>query len=225
MMNVDITRLHKPNMYFQTKFPKDGIVLHFTAGTTASGAIATFENSPKANGYPMSVPYVLGNDGAATVYKLFDDSYWAYNLAITGKWAQDHKHDKRTVAIEIVNPGPLRQVGDHMCFWPGNFTAKYCLVSEKDRYMAATYRGEKFYATFTPAQVTRTVELCNDICERHGIPKVIPKLDARMQFNMEKFDTFKGVFTHVNVRPDKYDLGPAGEPIWQALLAAGYTEI
>lgn len=225
MLTLNTSRPHQPSMYFQTKFPKDGIVLHFTAGTTADGAIATFEASPRINKYPMSVPYVMGNDPAATVYKLFDDEYWSYNLAITGSWAQSHKHDKRTVAVEIVNPGPLRKVGDKMCFWPKNWTAPYCSVSETDKYIEVpAYRGEKFFATFTPAQIANTVALCDMVCDKYGIPKVIPPAAKRMAFDMPYFDKFKGVFTHVNVRPDKWDLGPAGEAIWQALIAAGYKE-
>lgn len=224
-MNLNTSRPHQPSMYFQTVFPKDGMVLHFTAGTTADGAISTFERSPVVNKYAMSVPYVLANDPAATVYQLFDDKYWAYNLAITGNWAQSHKHDKRTVAVEIVNPGPLRKVGDTMCFWPGNWTAPYCKVSETEKYIEVpAYRGEKFFATFTPAQIATTVELCDMVCGKYGIAKVIPPAAKRMMFDMPYFDGFKGVFTHVNVRPDKWDLGPAGESIWQALLSAGYKE-
>lgn len=211
-------------MYFQDKQPKDGIVLHFTAGTTADGAITTFENAPKVQKYRMSVPYVVANDAAATVYKLFDDEYWAYNLAITGAFAQNHKHDKRTVAIEIVNPGPLRPVGENMCFWPKNFGAPYCKMHEVDKFVMTTFRGEKFFATYSPAQIANTVELCEMICEKHKINRVIPPWAKRMDTDLPYFTQFKGVFTHTNVRPDKWDIGPAGDAIWDALKAKGYTE-
>lgn len=224
MLTFNTSRLHQPSMYFQDKQPKDGIVLHFTAGTTANGAITTFENAPRVQKYRMSVPYVIDNNDAGTIYKLFEDENWAYNLAITGAFAQNHKHDKRTVAIEIVNPGPLRLHGTDMCFWPGNYTAPYCKSSETEKYIAAAYRGEKFFATYKTAQLNSTLELCDMLCEKHKIPRVIPPWLKRMECDLPYFTQFKGVFTHTNVRADKYDIGPAGDAIWECLKNNGYTE-
>ena len=68
----------EPSMYFAESQPKDMAVLHFTAGTTAEGAVAHWRQSSQRVG----TAYVIGLDG--TVYEVFDPRFWAYHLGIKG---------------------------------------------------------------------------------------------------------------------------------------------
>lgn len=212
--------------YFNEVTPKDMVLLHFTAGGSASGAIETFKNYPKTNGYPVSTHYVVDTDG--TVYKLFEERYWSYHLGIKGNDAEKHRHDKRSVAIEIVNVGALRIKGDLMCYWPPLdknglplFTSKFCAIGDRPKYvrLQTSWRDETFFAAFPQAQIDAAAELTNDICTRIGIPKRIPPPDRMFDFDIGFYKKFVGVTSHVNWRPDKTDLAPVqSEPIWAELI-------
>lgn len=204
--------------------------MHFTAGQTAIPAIETFKRSPKDNGFPVSTHYVVDRDG--TVYGLFDEQYWSYHLGIQGSMAQSHKHDKRSVSIEIANVGPLRRRGDQMCYWPPSikdpngyfqsaFKSPYCTVGDTQKYvkLQSPYRYESYFASFTEQQIEAVSELVNDICTRHGISKLIPPTHKIHEFDVPYFKEFDGVTSHVNWRADKTDLAPGqSDPIWNLLV-------
>lgn len=215
------------NCYFKAETPKDSVVLHFTAGPSAKGAIATFQSSPRANGYPVSTPYVVEVDG--TIYKIFEDKYWSYHLGVQGPQAENHKHDKRSVAIEIANVGPLRpHGGEALGYWPNNFKSKYCLLTETTKYvkLPSKWRNEEYFATFPQAQIDAVLELVESICEAHRIPKILPPPSVRHSFDLERFKEYRGVLSHVNFRPDKTDLAPLqSDALYANLIARGFTEV
>lgn len=232
-MKLDVTSYTlNANECFMNETKKDGVVLHFTAGPTAIPAIQSFKNGARINGYPVSTAYVVDADGA--VYRLFEDKYWSYHLGIKGPAAQNHKHDKRTIGIEIANVGPLRVKGDSLYYWPPantqtgqpTFKSLYCKVSDKSKYvkLPKAFRGESYYASFTQEQAVAVAELVNDICERHSIPKEIPPDSYRHVFDMSVFGEFSGVMSHVNFRPDKYDLAPGqADNIYHNLASYGFS--
>jgi N-acetylmuramoyl-L-alanine amidase. len=203
-MIINNTKYRLPkNKYFQEETPKDLIVLHFTAGSTASGAFASWMQQA----IRIGTPYVVDIDG--TVYELFDPKCWAFHLAVVGTKAQNHKHDKRSVPMEIVNFGGLKLVGDYLCSWPNNYKQKFCKVSETDKYIKSTYRGFEYFAAFPQVQHKAVVELVNHISTTFNIPIVLPPLDKRVVYDMNFYDTWKGVASHQNFRSDKSDIGPA----------------
>lgn len=61
------------SFYIKEKFPKERIVLHFTAGYL-KGDISKLTEP----GNDVSVAYVIGRGGA--IYQLWDDAYWSYHL-------------------------------------------------------------------------------------------------------------------------------------------------
>lgn len=220
------------DMYFPQTTAKDMVVLHFTAGARADSAIATFRNAPKAFGYPVSTHYVVDIDG--TVSRLFSEDFWSYHLGITGAAAENHRHDKRSVAIEIANVGPLRQKGEMLNYWPpavspsglASFKTPFCQVSEPTKYvkLPTPWRGESYFAAFPRLQVDAVAELVDDICTRLRIEKLVPSPDVRFQFNIPYFSKFQGVTSHVNWRPDKTDLAPVqSDPIWSELVEKGFV--
>ena len=209
-MNLNNTKYRLPeNKYFHDVIPKDMIMLHFTAGSRVDGAYQSWIHDP----VQIGTPYVVDLDG--TVYEFFDPKYWAYNLGCTGPKAQNHKHDKRSVAIETINMGPLKLVGDTLMSWPGNYTQKFCNVSETDKYVKAYYRGFDYYQAFPAVQKAAIVELVKSISTRFNIPIILPPEEHRTVFDMDFYDNWKGVASHQNFRPDKFDIGPAWD--WSLL--------
>lgn len=186
--------------YFDEIQNKDLIELHFTAGSTAVGAFATFRNDPDK----VATAFLVDIDSAA--YELFHPGKWAYHLGMK-KDNPGFIHDKRSIGIEIVNPGPLTRAGEWLKTWYG---AGWCKIAETSKYVQVpTWRGYNYYATFTDGQYQTVIELTRELSSDFGIPRVIPPPEKRMQFDVPFFSKWKGIAGHQNFRLDKCDPGPA----------------
>ena len=193
--------------YIAEQHPKDLIVLHFTAGTSARSAYNTW----MAAAARVATAYILDIDGK--IYELFDPSYWAYHLGVKGADSANHLHDKRSIGIEIVNPGPLRPnaAGD-LCWWyPANrFEKVWCKAAQTDKYVKKSYRGFNAFAAYTEAQIQSLGPLIQALRQRFAIPKRLPSAAKRAVADPGGyFKTFAGIASHQNFRADKFDVGPA----------------
>lgn len=197
---------------FRQEFPKDLIVLHFTAGSSVEGAFEAWL-SQEIN---IGTAYIVDRDG--TVYEVFDPKYWAYHLGIKGAAAQSHKHDKRSIGIEIVNMGPLKRRGDTLCAWPKNFTQPFCSVADTDKYVTAPFRGFSAYARFPEAQRHSVGNLIEVLSVDFGISAIAPPTDKRDDCDLAFFDEWTGIASHQNFRADKFDIGPAWD--WREAIKA-----
>jgi LysM repeat protein len=195
-----------PGQYFAETFPKDLIVLHFTAGSSARSAYDSWRSTP----VQVATAYLVDTDG--TIYECFPPNYWAYHLGITGAAAANWKHDKRSIGIEIANVGPLKPdpaKPQQLNWWPNDFKTKYCTLAETTKYVAAPYRGYNHFASFPSVQSDAVVSLVQHLCKAFSIPRVLPPEAQRTAFNMDFFKSFQGIATHQNFRKDKTDIGPA----------------
>ena len=209
-MNIDKSKYRLPHgKYFAEENKKDLILLHFTAGGTTSGAFQSWVTQT----IQIGTPYILDPDG--TVYEIFDPKYWAYHLAVTGASAENHKHDKRSVPIEVVSMGPLKRTGDMLYCWPNNYQTKFCNVNDTSKYVKSSYRGFDYYAAFTDAQKKALPELVDYIAQTFGITKTLPPVEKRGDFDMAFYGHWTGIASHQNFRPDKFDIGPAWD--WSLL--------
>ncbi|MBA3973809.1 MAG: hypothetical protein C0504_06275 [Candidatus Solibacter sp.] len=196
-----------PSGYLSEQHKKDLIVLHFTAGTSARSAYHTW----MAAAARVATAYILDTDGK--IYELFDPSHWAYHLGVKGADSANHLHDKRSIGIEIVNPGPLKPnaAGD-LCWWyPANrFEKVWCTAARTDKYVKKSYRGFNAFAAYTEAQIQSLTPLIQALRERFSIPGRLPSLARRSVAEPGGyFKTFAGIASHQNFRADKFDVGPA----------------
>ena len=203
-MTINDTKLRLPaGRFFTDVHPKNLIVLHFTAGSTAAGAYQCWLGQKDQ----VATPYILDVDG--TVYQTFDPKLWAYHLGVTGPQAQNHKHDKRSVPIEVVSLGPLKLRGGLLYSWPNNYQTPFCKEEETGKYVQASFRGFDYYAAFTAAQKESLVDLVRKISADFNIPVKLPPPDKIGVFDLTFFDNWTGVASHQNFRADKSDVGPA----------------
>jgi LysM repeat protein len=195
-----------PGQYFAETFPKDLIVLHFTAGSSARSAYDSWRNTP----LQVATAYLVDTDGS--IYECFPPAHWAYHLGVTGAASANWKHDKRSIGIEIANVGPLRldpTKPQQLNWWPNDFKTKHCTLAETSKYVAAPYRGFTHFASFPTVQSDAVVSLVAHLCSAFSIPRVLPPEAQRTAFDMEFFKSFTGIATHQNFRKDKTDIGPA----------------
>ena len=188
--------------------PKDLIVLHFTAGTTAQSAFDTWRRNPER----VATSYIVDVDG--TIFELFSPEFWAAHLGVKGT----HAHDRRSIGIEIANVGPLQRSTEDrtvLNWWPRKhkdapeFTTPFCRLDEASRYVAVPYREKTHFASFPDAQADAVGALVRTLCEQFSIAPTLPSDTRRFEFDPTSFATFKGVCTHANFRRDKWDIGPA----------------
>ncbi len=198
-----------PSDYFEKITEKDLIVLHFTAGRTAESAFHSWKKTPGR----IATSCLVDVDGA--IYELFDPRSWAYHLGIKGA---NGRHDRRSIGIEIANVGPLRRSLDDptvLNWWPRDWTTRFCSLDDEDKYVARAYRGTEYFATFPEKQAESTAKLVHHLCERFEIPKLLSDKSRRAEYDMPFFSKHKGIATHSNFRPDKWDIGPAFD--WEIL--------
>lgn len=199
--------------YFQQRVPKDLIVLHATASSTARSVFETWRSPANPR---IATAYVVERDGR--VYQMFPPACWAYHLGMRVR-NPGHYNDRRSIGIEIVNPGPLRpdpDGGDTLNWWPENFRRPWCRIAEGHQYVQREYRGFKYYATYTPEQEESVRRLVVWLCQRFSIPRLLPHVSQRDVCDPDKFCRFRGIAAHQNFRPDKLDVGPAWN--WDSLL-------
>ena len=195
--------------YFQEQVKKDLIVLHFTAGTTAAGAFQSWQSTA----VEVGTAYILDRDG--TIYETFPGEYWAYHLGIEGAESAWHRHDKRSIGIEIVNPGGLKRRADTLFWWPQNYSTAWCPIHESGKFHESNYRGIDYWATFTMQQYVALPFLVRWLQKVHGIPGHLLAEDRRGGMDWGFFRDFQGVASHANFRADKTDIGPAFD--WSVL--------
>lgn len=221
----------------------DGILAHFTVGQSASSAWYTFSGAPANIGYPEGTPYIIDVNGA--VWRLFDEGEaWSYHIGCVGAWAQNHKHDKRLVGVEVVNIGPLTLGHDGKTLvWNGGRTLFGVIGDPKCppfKKLDTPFRGFQYFAMFAPAQIAAFVELADMLQKKWKFPRIIPPLKrtvstptqpehvdvpCRFAYDEAFFADRKGVVSHTNYRQwDKWDWNPSAPELWDALKADGWVE-
>ncbi|MCS7043755.1 MAG: N-acetylmuramoyl-L-alanine amidase [Bryobacteraceae bacterium] len=201
--------------YWSQRVPKSLIVLHATASASARSVFEAWKSPSSGR---VATAYVVERDGR--IFEMFPPDCWAYHLGMKDR-NPGHYNDRRSIGIEIVNPGPLRpdpDGGDSLNWWPKNFREPWCRLSEPEKFVRRDYRGYGYWAAFTPEQEEAVRRLTEHLCRRFGIPRVLPPVSKRMMCDPDFFCRFAGIAAHQNFRADKLDVGPAWN--WDSLLDA-----
>jgi len=190
--------------YFEEEHPKDRIVLHYTAGYL-KGDIAQLSRQSSE----VSVPFVIARSGH--IYNLWKSKYWSYHLG-PGAVGGNTEMSQRSIGIELSNIGFLRRKTGGLLHTIYSNDDVYCTEAETAYYqkLRTTYRGERYFATFTNAQYNSLLLLLRFLTKRYNIPRTI--LPEAKRFDAFKSATeaknFKGICSHVNFRASgKWDIG------------------
>lgn len=228
-------KVYKPNRsdyFFAVEHPKLRIVLHFTAGNVRSDM-----QSLTTQGRHVSTAFVIGRDG--TVYNLFPSKFWSGHLGagIGNGAGTGNPQDKATIGIEISNYGFLVPKGDaletiysriiNQATGKPNPVDQYCLKSNTNAFseVPSLFRGQQYFASFTPAQLDNLIILLRFLTKRYNIPREFLPTDKRYIATKDVLN-FKGIVSHVNYRESgKWDIGQAFD--WDTVIngvkAATYT--
>jgi N-acetyl-anhydromuramyl-L-alanine amidase AmpD len=200
--------------YYDEKFTKEKVVLHFTVGHL-KGDIYSLSN--KSRGH-VSTAFVLGRDG--TVYQLHSSGAWSYHLgrnALGGNAVQS----KAGIGIEISNYGPLIKKGNNLETVYSSDSRKdvYCTLNDTEQYvkLPKSFRGYQYYTAFTNEQYHNLILLLRYLTKTYDIPRKFVPESSRYETTSSGSSNFKGICSHVNFRTDKIDIGPAFD--WDRVIA------
>lgn len=118
----------------------------------------------------------------------------------TSTWLNMH-----TIGIEICNWGQLTKTSNGFKTYAGTIVKDEDVVEYSDKF-----RGYQFYERYTDAQLENTRQLLRYLCDVYEID---PKFKGMEIFDIDKraLRGENGIWTHVSVRPDKFDCHPQPE--------------
>ncbi|MBE0645670.1 MAG: N-acetylmuramoyl-L-alanine amidase [Bacteroidetes bacterium] len=203
------TNLQLPKgAYREAVFEKRHIVLHYTAGYNAAGALATWKKTPSRDG----TAFIVDRDGQ--VYQVFDPRFWAVHIYRhqADENPAFYTLEKQSIGIEIVNLGPLTLgTGDKNKSVLYTYTGKkYCTLADTALYVQDTWKGKHYWQAYTNAQYEAVRTLCKELERDFQIPMNAAPLGDRLNvWDVKALTGYRGVTTHCNYRKDKFDVGPA----------------
>ena len=174
---------------------KSQIVLHHTVSSKGKGInVKTAFDADRGKSL-IAVPYVVDIDDI--IYELFDPKFYAYHLGVP---KVDNKNlCKKSIAIEIVNEGPLTTKNGKYYWFDGKYEYKGDVFRSTE-----PWRGYSYFAAYSEKQIQTTAELVKILCERFNIQKNVITHNV---FDISLLE-HNGVINHSNVRRDKTDLHP-----------------
>lgn len=188
--------------YYAEKLKKTVVFLHHTAGTSAQGAWAWWNQTPDRVG----TAYLLDRDG--TIYECFDPKSWAYHLGVRG---DDDSQEKNSIGIELVAAGALRGEGKNifMPLFPNKAGSVTIKPDEICKLEKPWVNGDSYHA-YTDEQI---IALCQLLLKlKSDFPELVyPKAftEKELTYNPDVIaKDFKGIYSHHVVRKDKDDVFP-----------------
>ncbi len=204
------------NEYSAQRFPKEAILLHGTSTLSARSVCKGWGHSRRGPTTRTKSSYVVDQDGA--IFEMYQPEFWALHIGMESQ-NPDLIHDRRTIGIDLVNPGPLRvdEADPRQMNWkPNQFRVRYCGAEETDKYIAADFRGESYFASYPPAQITALRFLVERLGKQFEIPVVAPPREKQMVCDPDYFLSYRGIASIQNLRSDRFDVGPAFDWRWLA---------
>lgn len=188
------------NHFYLSTPPKKYITLHHTMGFLSNDIVNLTSSK-------VSVPFTIDTQGR--IYQLFNPKYWAYHIGSSPKkssW-ENTTLSKITIGIELCNFGPLIEDPNNPNLLRDYWGFLYCTKDNQEAYKKVSYRGYDYYAAYTDAQYKALDSLLLKLCREFNIPHTFLHHTKRFDF---MYDIPKaGIWSHSNVRKDKYDLSPA----------------
>lgn len=209
--DLEVISNHLPsNQFIKQVFDKKQIFIHFTAGgPSADSVIKWWDSTTPA----IATAFVIDRNNGK-INEAFNPDYWSFHLGIKGT---NGKLDKSSIGIEICSWGPLvENKGKYYNYLDydnntkkNKFDPKH-LVSEQNVYkLQKEFRGYKYYEKYTDEQLNSLEKLLIFLVKEYNIPVQKNFAEDWFEFKPEVIkNVTPGIWTHVNVRKDKYDSYP-----------------
>jgi len=151
------------------------IVMHYTAGNTAYGAIDTLTR----RGSNASAHVVVDKDGTITQLVPFNVKAWH---AGPSRYKGYSGLNNYSIGIEIVNIGWVRQIGnDRFEDWAGNIYSASDLGYLEAHHHSTVGSGMFYWPRYTPEQLDSVERLTRELIANYGISDIVSheEIDTR----------------------------------------------
>ncbi len=204
--------------YFTAEYPKYTIYVHHTAGShRPDWVINGWDNDDAIVGTTktariVGTPFVIGgistsnNDSSfdGLVYRACNEKGWIHHLGT--KFANNVTLNKNSIGIEICNYGPLTLGKD------GNYYNYVSKPVPKDQVVKLDkpFKGFIYYHKYTDKQIESLKQLIlylKQIFLTLSLKTPLTTVEG-FELNNNAKNNVPGIYSHTNVRADKYDISP-----------------
>jgi hypothetical protein len=223
-----VDKLLTPGEYYLDSLKKDSIFIHHTAGGhRADWTIDGWDKDRTSSGTRLAVAtaYVIGGlsitptknllgiksydssfDGV--IYRAFDDQYWAHHLGC--KTSNNKQLNQKSIGIEICNYGPVTKTKEGIFL---NYVNK-AIPAEMVAELPKPFKGFTHYHKYTEKQLISLKALLQTLSVKYninlgrGMKQMLNAGSDAFAISVLALSGGDGLWTHVNVREDKFDCWP-----------------
>jgi N-acetyl-anhydromuramyl-L-alanine amidase AmpD len=220
-MNLEIVdQILENGEFYSEETQKTTIYLHHTAGSHRPDWVingwdtddVVDATTKKKTAKIVATSFVIGGlsttNGESTydgkIYRAFDEKYWAHHLGC--KLSNNTTLNKQSIGVEICNYGPITLGKDGLFYNYVNKPVPKEMVVKLDK----PFRGYNYYHTYTDKQIEATKNLI--LYLKAKFPTISLKTPLLTLEGYELDNNAKsgvpGIYSHSNVREDKFDLSP-----------------
>jgi N-acetyl-anhydromuramyl-L-alanine amidase AmpD len=215
-----INKILEKGEFFQENTPKTVFYLHHTAGghrpdwvIDAWNTDDVVDKTGKLSPRSVATSFVIG--GVSTrdprdtsfdgkIYRAFDENFWAHHLGTSLK--NNRQLNQISIGVEVCNYGYLRKGTNGQFFTYVNNIVPPHMVVELDK----PFRGYKYYHKYTDKQIESLKFLILEMKKKFpNIQLKTPLLSPEgFELNSNANKGVSGIFSHSNIRKDKFDMFP-----------------
>lgn len=203
------------DQYVKEETNKNTIYIHHTASSADAEGVRNYWAS---NEEAVGTAFIIaGRDTGTTKWKdgeivqCFSSKYWAWHLGLKADkmpagHAPSRQLNSQAIGIELCNWGYLSKnaSGEFINYAGGKVPA--------DQVVELEYNGQKYWHTYTEAQIESLRQLLLFLGDKWKIPLEYKGFEM-FSLNDRAFKGEPGIWTHTSVRTDKWDCFPMPELI------------
>lgn len=220
-LGLEVTNYFLENdEYFRDVTFKDTVYLHHTAGGGNAYFVTQYwENDKRRNGDSLEVAtsFIIArksrsknpkfNCEEGEIFRAFPEKYWAHHLGL--RQSNNTELNAKSIGIEICSYGGLTLNSK------GYYTTIYGNTIDEDEVYdhGEEWRGYRYWHKYSDEQIESTKKLLIALKKKFNL-KYQDSFDEKwFGKNRYALNGEPGIWTHVNVRDDKFDCFPQPELI------------
>lgn len=214
--DIIVSRYYLPTKEYKNEnVKKKSICIHHTAGW--NDPYKQVDQWARDNRGQIGTAYIIGGPNPSTwdnsfdgvVLQVFNDEKWAWHLGVSDK---NPKLDKETIGIELCNFGYLEKVGADFYTY-----SKQKILRQAVCELDEPFRGKRYWHKYSDTQIFNLKYLLLYLSEVHkidirtGLLQWLDQGNTAFEFKKDALQGKVGLYSHTNVRTDKWDVFPQPE--------------
>lgn len=188
------TEVNFNGFYFRNIHPKKQIVLHHSASADSAHNMYNWWR----NDGVTHVATPIGITDSGEIVRGYEEIFWAHHIGMRNQY--NLQRNLEAVAVEIMNWGYLSEANGKFYNYVGGEVPK-------DRVIELNYRGNKYYETYTEAEIESLRKWILVMAMRFNIPLTYSHEDMWNVSNNAIMGV-PGIYSHNSYLSGKTDISP-----------------